>query len=76
MLTLCVCVCVRAWDLSSGVYKCIYLWYFFCAGRQSIAILDVDGTSTFKKEMKSVGDDWTLASSTADADVSFCMLPF
>ncbi|XP_024393440.1 peroxisome biogenesis factor 10 isoform X2 [Physcomitrium patens] len=42
------------------------------SGRQSIAILDVDGTNTFKKEMKSVGDDWTLAANTGDAELIWC----
>lgn len=59
-----------------GINIQMYVWYFFCAGRQSIAILDVDGTNTFKKEMKSVGDDWTLAANTGDAEVSFRVLPF
>ncbi|KAG0580316.1 hypothetical protein KC19_4G164600 [Ceratodon purpureus] len=38
------------------------------SGRQSIAILDVDGNNTFKKEMKTVGDDWTLAANTGEAE--------
>lgn len=47
------------------------IWYLFSAGRQTIAILDVDGNNTFKKEMKTVGDDWTLAANTGEVEVDF-----
>jgi len=43
---------------------------FLIAGRQNIAILDVDGNNTFKKEMKAVGEDWTLAAKTGEIEVN------